>query len=44
MLSIVRGVLYSRVVVGETAWVLYSDRLGRGFVRITRRGDLPAVR
>ncbi len=44
VLSVVRGVLYSRVVVGETAWVLYSDPLGGAFVRITRRGDPPAVR
>lgn len=39
VLSVVNGVLYSRFAVGEEAWVIYSDALGRPMVRVERRSD-----
>ncbi|MYH29596.1 MAG: hypothetical protein F4137_12255 [Acidobacteria bacterium] len=37
VLSVVNGVLYSRFAVGEEAWVIYSDAMGRVMVRVERR-------
>lgn len=42
VLSVVNGVLYSRFAVGEEAWVIYSDAVGRAMVRVERRSDAAA--
>lgn len=39
VLSVVNGVLYCRFAVGEEAWVIYSDAMGRPMVRVERRSD-----
>lgn len=39
VLSVVNRVLYCRFAVGDEAWVIYSDAMGRPMVRVERRGD-----
>ena len=43
VLSVVNRVLYCRFAVGDEAWVIYSDAMGRPMVRVERRGDAEAV-
>jgi hypothetical protein len=42
VLSVVNDVLYSRFAVGDEAWVIYSDAMGRAMVRVERRADAAA--